>query len=369
MKWKLFYFFTLLTFTPAYFFIEQNQWVILASFLVIVNLISLTVHWKFGLLLISCSAALLAYCQLMPEFQLAKLMKANWLRTPFISWLDKHTSGVFNQYLKLFLINETTKNTLYQSAIQLNIVHLFVISGFHLSFLFGVMERWLYKRFYINKITGFVMLLLYLFLVGFAFSALRVFVSKLLRQMFPKQLPENNLGLTALLIILMSPGALHNFGFNFSFLACFVLFAINKVKLWKPLQAVLTSTLILIVVSPITLHLNRKLNALSVFHNLLFTPIALFYFCASWLLLPLIPWMGNSLVGFYWPLPWLSQWALNTTVFLNLPKPNWVFYLVYYGLWGLLYTVGTVFYYDRSLWRRYWVNSPAVKPTAQPSRL
>ncbi|WP_462217871.1 ComEC/Rec2 family competence protein [Mycoplasmoides genitalium] len=361
MQTKLFYFFVLLSFIPGFFLVQQEQFVALSIWIILITLFSLWYDWKFCLLNLTIVGFFIAFCYFVPAVKINQIVKNNFIRTPFINWIDQTTKGELNQYLKLFLINETTKNNLYQNALKLNIVHLFVISGFHLSFLFNLMERFLWKRWYLNKLSGFAVLLIYLFLVGFAFSALRVFISTLLKQVFKKQLPEDNLSLTTLLIILISNHALNNFGFNFSFLACFVLLFVNKLKLLKALKPLVSSSLILIVISPLSLYLNSRLNAFSVLFNLLFSPIALFYFCVSWIILPFIGVFGQASFGIYLPLKMLSEWSLKVTVFLQIPKPNLIFFFVYYGLLGLLYTIFTVAYYDNNLWSRYWANSPKIK--------
>ncbi|WP_343251373.1 ComEC/Rec2 family competence protein [Mycoplasma amphoriforme] len=280
---------------------------------------------------------------------LTKIPEPYNLRLRLINFLRVKDLQAAN-FIELIVFNSKNPkiNSFYKQLINLGLIHLISVSGFHLSLLSSIIYKILKKRLRLAKITSFFVCLFYGFLLGYGFAILRVLVASFLN--FFKFTKSSNQPLlktvlSGLIILLINPFAVNNLGFQLSFLGTIVLCSMLYANHWsKIILAIITSLLINFLSAPIILKLNQKIHLLIIFNSWIFTPIISFYYIASLLLYPF---------WFLWPyLDWFYL-SLQSSVDL-LAQLNWYFelknnlpitiYFLYYLLFFIILLVWIHYY-------------------------
>lgn len=144
----------------------------------------------------------------------------------------------YNKITPLLFLGMKTNETkdIYMLSIKMNIVHLFVISGFHISLFFIVIVKVLTKLKVKKNISWWIPLFpiyIYLFILGFPISATRAVIlvtfavvnKTILKSKFNSlQL----LGLTMGMMFSMNPRSIYSLSFIFTFIATFVVLMVNN---------------------------------------------------------------------------------------------------------------------------------------------
>jgi competence protein ComEC len=121
----------------------------------------------------------------------------------------------------------------------MNIVHLFVISGFHLSLIF-LLLNYLFKKISIPENYALILSLLpvfiYLYFLYFSLSASRAFLF-LMFNVFNKLFNKKRFNsmqifsFTLILMFVLFPRSIYSLSFIFSFNATFVVLYVNSLKI------------------------------------------------------------------------------------------------------------------------------------------
>lgn len=140
----------------------------------------------------------------------------------------------------MILLGLKSKSTqeIYQIATRINVVHLFVISGFHISLFYVLLSKVLIFMKVPEKIAllgPLVPIIFYLYLLGFPISALRatllVLVSKInkifLKDKFSRVSVFN---FVLLLMFVLLPMQIKSYSFILTFLATFAITFVEEVK-------------------------------------------------------------------------------------------------------------------------------------------
>lgn len=159
--------------------------------------------------------------------------------------------------------------------------HIFAISGLH----FGILGKTSYAL--LRPVTpfasqiSFIILLLFLFLIGFRVSALRAFImygaGMLAKTTGREPIPINTLCFAALIILLINPTALFSVSFQLSFLAIMALLVIAPL-IYKQLPENFISKMFSEVISvqlllfPVFAYYFHSVSLVSIFSNLLIIP-------------------------------------------------------------------------------------------------
>ena len=295
-----------------------------------------------------------------------------YLRNRISKRIDKISNN--NAYLSIFLLGD--KSSLSKEVIESyrnnGIIHLFSISGMHISLftmiLFFILKRLSYNNYY-NYGVVIVFLLFYTIFIGSSPSLIRSFVMYLLfalnKLLNIKASKTNIMYLLLSILITVNPYYIYNQAFWFSYLISFsLIFKRSQIKHIKNklIKSLYISYLSFLVSLPICLYNNFQINILSILLNIVFIPLV------SLIIFPL------SLICFVFPklisvLYFLTKIIENISLLIDAYrigiiiffKPSFVLITVYYFflflflynkkssliiLLLLIYKIGPIFNHD-----------------------
>lgn len=110
-----------------------------------------------------------------------------------INYLDKLYTGEINTLLKMLIFNlRDYHSEIYQNTKELNIVHLFTVSGLHISILITIIEKIFKKYKLFNFLFSFSILIFIIYLVNFSISSIRVLVTLIIKKISKEKLTGFN---------------------------------------------------------------------------------------------------------------------------------------------------------------------------------
>ena len=228
-------------------------------------------------------------------------------------------------YQNMFLLgmkDEAIKSD-YQVMTSLSIVHLFALSGMHITILYNILFK-IFSLFlkkhhadYLSKgIMGF-----YVFSIPFNISLQRAYLMLIGKSLFHKRL--NDLDLLSILIIahvLYNPYVIYNISFVFSYFIYFMVILTKHIK-GQSIIVYLSSL-------PIVLCMNASLNIFSFFLSSVLEPfIIVFYTLFVFSLFLPLEYLLNLLIGLFVSMLDFTQ-ALSS--FIVLSKPTLFFIGLFY---------------------------------------
>ncbi|MFP4457127.1 MAG: DNA internalization-related competence protein ComEC/Rec2 [Clostridia bacterium] len=232
--------------------------------------------------------------------------------------------------------------------------HLLVVSGLHLTILVALLKL-LLSKFLINEKKQSVILIIfiwvYAYITGFSFSILRASImisSLIIINACNKDMSKlENIILAALLILVIYPYALHNIGWQLSFLATFGLLILSdkiqtllpSCKFEKPLAAILS---VQVMTIPFVINTFNSLSPLIIPANLIMVPFTTFILSIG--LLAMLPVLNVLLMpGFTFLIKvhlsitcWLSE--LDGFIYFIKSWPVYLVFLYYCLIFICLFT-------------------------------
>ena len=148
---------------------------------------------------------------------------------------------------------------------EINAVHLFVVSGFHISFIYSIINKLIKTKKIISNIISLLICCFYVYLLNFSISALRAVLTIGISTFFKDKLNAlDSLSISGILILLIEPLNVFNYSFIMSFLLTFTIIICNKIlkRYNKVFQMLLISLVCFLVMFPIQLSLNYEVNFL-----------------------------------------------------------------------------------------------------------
>ena len=247
-----------------------------------------------------------------------------------------------NGYLKTFILGnkDGIDEKTYDNYKDNGIIHIFSISGMHISILSAIILFFLnkIKKNKYNVIFVILFLIFYLILTNYQASILRTVVFYVILHIF--KLLKFNIStkdcllLAVSLILIISPKYINNIGFLYSSVISFTLiFYSNKFNKKYILNLLLISLISFLVSLPITINNNYVINLLSIFINLIFVPLVSFILYPLSLLTFIFNFLYPLFVFFINLTEYISNYISNIDLFLiSIPKLNFIIISLYYLL-------------------------------------
>ena len=215
------------------------------------------------------------------------------------TFLTKNNWKINQRWIN-FLLFQKTNSQLWEAKntmMQMGIIHLFVISGFHLTILVRLWI-WISKKTrnktikILLEILGLLFGVFLVYLTNWKFSASKAFlflfwnwINKKRSVFHPE--PKEQIAFLALLFLVFNPLLFYQIGFQLSCLVSWFVFfnSPNNNSSWK--EKIKTNCLILIVVLPILINIQHQISVLVILYTIIYGLItALFYpifFVTIWL--------------------------------------------------------------------------------------
>ncbi len=245
-------------------------------------------------------------------------------------------------YLNTFILGNKNfiDNDIYNTYSKNGVLHIFSISGTHISLLasiiFFILNK--IKRTNYNTIIVILFLLFYLVLTNFQASITRSIIFFLLLNLFKlKKIKISTLDtllLAIIIILLINPKFIYNIGFIYSSSISFsLIFYNNKFNKNYILNTLLISLVSFLISLPITINLNYTVNILSILINLIFVPLICFIIYPLSLITFIIPFIYPIFKHLIYITENISNFISNINLFiLPIPKLNFITILIYYLL-------------------------------------
>lgn len=204
---------------------------------------------------------------------------------------DEETKSIIN----LFIFNYKDKYSykIYQIIINLSIVYLIVIGGFHLSILQRIIRKTIKKPKILSEILGLMVIFFYTYLLNFSISTSRVLISTICGYLlfWTKFNQYNKTACAGILSLIICPNIITNLGFNLSYLCTFgviFVFSLNVKNFF--LRQILINVLCTLISLPFVVSINHQISLFAVINSLLFSYlisilfiVMLFTFWIKWI--------------------------------------------------------------------------------------
>lgn len=282
--------------------------------------------------------------------KIIKIEKSDNILFKIKNFIQKRIDKIDNTgYLSTFILgnkNYIDENA-YDSYKYNGIIHIFSISGMHISLLTGIILKILdlFKKSKKNIFLVILFLFFYLIITNYQASIVRSIVFYTISQFFKlirKNIKTKDILLISIsLILLIYPNFLYNVGFLYSSIISYTLIytseCFNKNYIINILLISLTSFLVSL---PITINNNYSINLLSILINLIFVPLVSFILYPLSLITFIFPPVIYIFNVFIFITETLSKYFYNIKVFnIAIPKMNILTIIIYYILIILIYKI------------------------------
>ena len=140
---------------------------------------------------------------------------------------------------KMLLFNDKSVDEVaYDNLKEINAIHLFVVSGFHISFFYSLITKLFKKKSVVGKIIGLIVCSFYVFLLDFSLSATRALISLFINKLFSKYFNKlDAISIAGLILLVIEPLNLFSYSFIMSFVMVYVI-TFSNAFLYKKNSAV-----------------------------------------------------------------------------------------------------------------------------------
>lgn len=246
-------------------------------------------------------------------------------------------------YINLLLFNSKSDSieSLYNDLIDISAIQLFVISGFHITFLKKTIDKVSSKL--IKKKENYftiLILLFYVYLLKFSISSLRAFLSIVINKFnkyFKLNLSTLDINsLIAIIFLIINPKNLFLVGFQLSFIIVIFICILSSLKNNKILMIVIPFLISL----PIIINMNGRIGIVNFLMNFILTPIVSVIYLLG-IITIIIPYFDKFLFFIIFGFESVISFISKYNVYLNFPYLNLIgiiiFYIIIYNIILYLY--------------------------------
>ena len=250
------------------------------------------------------------------------------LRTSTLKYLSSGGPN-YRKIAPLMILGKKTMESkeIYKMAFKMSIIHLFVISGFHISLFFLIVSKilsWMKISENIAYIIALLPILVYLFLLNFPISATRagalIFFGVINKVFLKKRFSTLKiLTFTMLFMFLMNPNSIYSLSFIFTFIATYVVIYINTLEFKTDTRKYLAIAIGAYTSNVfISIYTNGWLSIFGVFFGALLSPVFVVTYSLSLFLFPIKDLMEYIYTAFNFVLNSVN--SLNVVV--DITKPS-----------------------------------------------
>ena len=217
------------------------------------------------------------------------------LRNKIMEFINNSYDDETKSIINLFIFNYKDEYSyeIYQIMINLSIVYLIVIGGFHLSLLQRIIKKVIIKPKVLGEIIGLIIVFFYTYLLNFSISTSRVLISTICSYLlfWNKYNRYNKTACAGIISILIYPNIITNLGFNLSYLCTFgviYVFSLNIKNFF--LRQILINVICTLISLPFIVSINHQISLFAVINSLLFSYlisilfiVMLFTFWIKWI--------------------------------------------------------------------------------------
>lgn len=258
------------------------------------------------------------------------------LSTKIIDYITSNLEDESYKMTKMLLFNDKSVDEVaYDNLKEINAIHLFVVSGFHISFFYSLITKLFKKKSVVGKIIGLIVCSFYVFLLDFSLSATRALITLFINKLFSKYFNKlDAISIAGLILLVIEPLNLFSYSFIMSFVMVYVI-TFSNAFLYKKNKIIQTLSLALIcflALLPVQLLINYKLNFISLLTNTFLSYMVIVIFVLCIIGIP-ISFIYPNLFGFIYD--YFNQGIerislLNTSIVFGSVKP-WMI-IIYYLL-------------------------------------
>lgn len=242
---------------------------------------------------------------------------------------DKLTSSILN--LLLFNIKKSYSYDLYKIMVNLSIVYLIVISGFHLSLVQIIFKKIFNRHAIIERIVSNTFILLYTYLLSFSISTVRVILSNLVGIVRIKYRvsPYTKVSMAGIISLIICPSIIANYGFSMSYLCTIGVIYIyqHKIKNYF-LNLLAINSLATFISLPFVLAMNEQISIFAIINSIIFSYFICFLFIIV-LLIFWIKWIYPIQYYLVLALTYLVNCFNDLNILIQLPNWNSMYIAIY----------------------------------------
>lgn len=290
-----------------YLSIIVDAWYLLFLVLLPLTIRKVTIYWQqfvmYGIIL-TIFILLIVFANQFSLFQTIysglKSINANIIKNSILKFFDNHYEKEVASFIKLVLFNIKSKDTIifYNQVIDLGVVWMFCISGFHINLLCRIIKLIFKKIPRVGKYVNITIISFYSFLLNFSYASMRIVLKLSYDWIFKKFNIQKyeRLGLIGLTICLMNPVCFQSYSFLLSFVVCTSSYFVIGLKFNnKIITSLLINFCAFLVTIPFVLQMNNKISLLTFVSAFVFSYFSAFIF----LYLLIFAWMPFMAVIHY----------------------------------------------------------------------
>jgi len=276
-----------------------------------------------------------------------KVITRNKLSNAIINFINNKYSKEISSFIKLILFNIKSKDTytFYNQVVDLGIVWLFCVSGFHIALITRIIKRICKNRARVGLCINLAFVSLYLVFLKIPYGCLRIWLSLFYTHVFKKIKLHSfeKLGFIGLNICMLNPCCFANYGFLLSFIVCMGANYLNKFEIQnKLINQIVGCVVFYLLTIPFIFDMSKKVSLFTFINTFVFTYLLTGYFIYfllfSWLafMTPVHLFLIKSIYLI------VGNIALtNIFIYSNKWEPwiKFIYYSVFIGLFKLSYLI------------------------------
>lgn len=272
------------------------------------------------------------------------------VRNEILAFFDRSYDKETAAFIKLILFNikSNESHIIVKEAVDLGIVWLICVSGFHISLITRIIKRIFKKKPQLCKYINICLVGFYSYLLRFSYASIRILFNLIFSKTLKRFQIENfeKLGFVGILIFLFNPSCFASYSFLLSFIICAGACFINSLNLNnKLINRFLINIFAFAITIPFVVQMNSKISLLTFINTFIFTYISSFVFIYflifswmpfmalihGWIIIATSVLMGN--ISFSNIYVYCGQWEpwINVVYYLVLATLSKLLYLIVYN--------------------------------------